>query len=41
MVASAAQLAGCVVLTGDPGDLGRLAADLPHVVVGDVRVPAG
>jgi len=41
VVATAAELRGCVLLTGDPGDLGRLAADLPHVEVRDVAKPAG
>lgn len=41
VVATAAELPECVLLTGDPGDVGRLAADLPHVEVRDVRSPAG
>jgi predicted nucleic acid-binding protein len=33
VVATAVQLGGGVVLTGDPGDLGALAVDHPHVVL--------
>ncbi|MGF1648193.1 MAG: PIN domain-containing protein [Kineosporiaceae bacterium] len=40
VVAAAVDGGGGVVLTGDPGDLGRLAAPYPHITVVDVATGA-